>query len=119
METRFPFVADIEKETLENEYYRHVLFTTPEMQLTVMTLQPGEDIPEEVHEGSQFIRVEAGVALVEVNHKSLVLSDNDTIIIPAHQKHYVKSIGIKPLKLYSIYSPPEHPPHRIDRYPPT
>lgn len=108
MENFLPFVADIEKETLENDYYRQILFTTSEMQLTVMSLDPGDVIPEEVHQGSQFIRVESGSAFVKVGEEQYILSDNDIIIIPAGISHFVESAGIKPLKLYSLYSPPEH-----------
>lgn len=108
------YTTDIEHTTLNNKYYRKVLFTTPEMQLTVMNLMPGETIPIETHQGSQFVRVEGGTALVIVENEKLILQDNDIIIIPARTRHYFENTNDKPLSLYTIYSPPEHPPDRLD-----
>ena len=104
------YTVNIEEETLNNEFYRKVLYTGEHMQLVVMTLQPGEDIPTEVHDGiDQFIRVEEGDALVRVDGEETNLSDDDVVIIPSGTEHYVKNTGEGPLKLYSIYTPPEHP----------
>ena len=104
-----PYKTNIEKETLENENYRKVLYTGAKMQLVVMTLKPGEDIPSEVHdEIDQFIRVEEGSAYVKVGEDEFKLEDDDIIIIPAGTEHYVKNTGEGALKLYSIYTPPEH-----------
>lgn len=105
------YTANIEEETLENEYYRKVLYTGKMMQLVVMSLKPGEDIPAEVHEDiDQFIRVEEGEALVRIGSEEMQLSDDDVVIIPAGEEHYVKNTSeSEDLKLYSIYTPPEHP----------
>lgn len=104
------YKTNIEKETLENENYRKVLHTAKQMQLVVMSLKTGEDIPLETHHDiDQFIRVEKGKALVKVDGKEFKLEDDDIIIIPAGSEHYVKNTGNDDLKLYSIYTPPEHP----------
>lgn len=105
------YFANIEKETLENENFRKVLFTGPKSQLVVMSLKPGEDIGAEVHDGhDQFIRIEEGEAEVLVGEEKRVLSDDEVVIIPAGEKHNVTNVSQKEnLKLYTIYSPAEHP----------
>jgi mannose-6-phosphate isomerase-like protein (cupin superfamily) len=111
-----PYFTNIEEETLNNENYRKVLFTSEHLQLVVMSLKAGEDIPEEVHNGiDQFIRVESGSAKVIVNGEEYKLGDDDIIIIPAGTKHYVKNTSEEELKLYSIYTPAEHKPGTIHR----
>lgn len=107
------YATNIERETLQNPYYRRVLFTTPQMQLVVMKLYPGEDIPMEVHQGTQFVRIEEGVALVQIENTKFYLQDDEIIMIPAGARHYFKNNGTDPLSIYSIYSPPEHPPTKI------
>ncbi|MFW5852631.1 MAG: cupin domain-containing protein [Nanoarchaeota archaeon] len=104
------YTSNIEKETLENEYYRKVLFTGTKMQLVVMSLTGGEEIPSEVHHDiDQFLRIENGDAMVRVDGNEHNLSDDDVIIIPAGTEHYVKNTSdSEDLKLYSIYATPEH-----------
>jgi len=105
-----PYKTNIEQETLNNKFYRKVLFTATKLQLVVMNLKVGEDIPEEVHHDiDQFIRIEEGQAFVRIEGEEFNLKDDDVIIIPAGSKHYVKNSGDKELKLYSIYATPEHP----------
>lgn len=105
-----PYFANIEKETVANENYRRVLFTGEKMQLVVMNLAPGEDIPFETHPDiDQFIRVEAGEASVEVEGENFRLNEDDVIIIPAGSEHHVKNVGEGELKIYTIYATPEHP----------
>lgn len=100
----------LESVTEKNNNYRKVLVTTNQTQLVLMCLIPGEDIPAEVHQGTtQFIRVEEGKASVVVDGKKKTLKAGDAIVIPAGSKHYVKQLGTKGLKLYTLYSPPEHP----------
>lgn len=108
--------ADIEKETVGNTTFRTVLFTGTHTQLTVMHLQPGEEIGLEAHDGiDQFIRVEEGSATVTMGRsKNAVdetheLQDDWAVIIPSGVWHNVLNTGDGPLKLYSLYSPPEHP----------
>lgn len=102
--------APIEKETLENENFRKVLFTGPNMQLVLMTLQPGEDIGMEVHEGhDQFFRFEAGVGKVIIDDSEYEVKDGDAVIVPAGAQHNVINTSeTETLKLYTIYTPPEH-----------
>lgn len=110
------YYANIEKETVDNTDYRKVLFTGSNMQLVVMSLAPGEDIPSEVHDDiDQFIRVEEGEAYVKVGDKEFSLKDDDVVIVPAGREHYVKNSGERDLKLYTIYSPPEHPPGTVHK----
>jgi mannose-6-phosphate isomerase-like protein (cupin superfamily) len=102
------FVTNIEKDTLNNIDYRQVIYTDSQIQIVLMTLYPGEDIPLEKHRGSQFIRVEKGNAHIMVGANGYDLSDGMVIVVPAEMAHYVKNKGIDPLQLYTIYSPPEH-----------
>jgi mannose-6-phosphate isomerase-like protein (cupin superfamily) len=100
---------NIEAETLENSNYRKVVYTGKQMQLVVMSLLPGEEIPEEVHDTiDQFFRVEQGKMAVTIDGKRFELSDDDVIIVPSGAKHQVMNTGDGPLKLYTIYAPPEH-----------
>lgn len=108
------FVTNIERATLDNPYYRHVLFTTDTMQLVVMKLNPGQNIPMETHQGTQFVRIEQGKALVQIEKKRFYLTDDQIIMIPPGVQHYFENAGQIPLSLYSIYSPPEHPGDTIE-----
>ena len=105
------FLINIEKKSLENNYFREVLFTGPNSQLVVMSLKPGEDIGMETHgDVDQFIRVEAGEGKAILNGKEMKIQDGSAVVIPAGVEHnIVNSSGTKPLKLYTVYSPPEHP----------
>ena len=110
------YVTNIEEATLENEYFRQVLFTAPNSQLVVMSLKPGEEIGEEVHKLDQFIRIEAGEAEVLLDGESHQLADDDAVVIPAGTRHNVINRSAdRPLKLYTIYSPPEHPDGTIHK----
>ncbi len=102
------FVGNIEQETLKNTDYRRVLYTVHDMQLVVMSLAPGVEIGEEVHELAQFIRIEAGTATVHMGEAVHALSADDAVIIPAGMRHNVVNTGKNDCKLYSIYAPPEH-----------
>ena len=105
------FLTDIEKKTLENMNFREVLFTAPHSQLVVMSLAPGDEIGMETHEGrDQFIRVEAGDGMAIIDGKEMRLHDGSAVVIPAGAEHnIVNGSDSKPLKLYTIYTPPEHP----------
>ena len=103
------FVTNIEKETLENENFRKVLFTAKHSQLVVMHLQPGEDIGEETHTLDQFIRVEMGNGKTIMDDVETNIMDGSAIVIPAGTKHnIVNTSQTDPMKVYTIYSPPEH-----------
>jgi mannose-6-phosphate isomerase-like protein (cupin superfamily) len=111
------YLTNIEKKTLENECFREVLFTGPHVQLVVMALRPGEDIGLEVHaDTDQFIRVEAGHGTAVLDGKELALEDGSAVVIPAGTKHnIVNASANETLKLYTIYSPPEHPDGTVHR----
>ena len=111
------YVTDIERDTLANEDYRRVLFTGPYTQLVLMTLRPGEDIGLETHEGhDQFIRVEAGTGYVELDGERHELHDGSVVVIPSGAKHnVVNSSQRDALRLYTLYSPPEHPDGTVQR----
>jgi len=105
------YVTDIERQTLENEYFREVLFTGPHSQLVVMSLRPGEEIGMETHaDVDQFIRFEAGKGKVVLNGREQAVEDGSAVVIPAGTEHnVVNTSASEALKLYSIYTPPEHP----------
>ncbi len=111
------YVTDIEKKTLENEFFREVLFTASNMQLVVMSLAPGEEIGLETHDDiDQFIRVEAGEGKAILNDEEHNLEDDSVVIIPAGTRHnIVNTSRSEPLKLYTIYTPPEHPDGTIHK----
>ena len=103
------FVEDIEDLTEENNDYRRVLYTGKHLQLVVMSLKPGEEIGEEVHENTdQFFRVEKGKGEVWIDGNRTKIKGDDAIVVPAGAKHNVINTGHKTLKLYTIYGPPEH-----------
>jgi len=102
------YIVNIEKETLENESYRKVLYTAKNSQLVLMTIQPGDEIGLEIHDLDQFIRVEAGEATVILDGVEHKIEDDWAVVIPAGTNHNVVNTGDVPLRLYSIYSPPEH-----------
>ena len=110
------FTNNLEKITLNNKNYRAVINTTKNMQLVVMSIKPGVEIGTEIHPiTSQFIRVEQGSALAILNGEHHLLYDGDYIIIAPKTKHNIINIGNKPLKLYTIYTPPEHNPNLIQK----
>jgi mannose-6-phosphate isomerase-like protein (cupin superfamily) len=116
------WVGDIEQATLDNEAFRTVVFTGEHTQLTVMRLAPGEDIGREAHPHlDQFIRIEQGKARVELGRtedqvdETHDVEDDWAVIVPAGVWHNVVNTGSGDVKLYSLYSPPEHPPDTVHR----
>lgn len=115
-----PYVTDIEKATLDNETFRTALWTGKNMQLTVMTIQPGDDIGLEVHDDhDQFLRIEQGTAKVQMGPSEDNLDFEQTasadyaVFVPAGVWHNLTNDGDQPLKLYSIYAPSEHAPGTV------
>ena len=103
------FVDDIEFRTENNRAFRRVLYTGPHMQLVVMMLLPGEEIGEEVHEQTdQFIRVEEGKGEVSIDGRTTRIESDSAMLVPAGTRHNVRNTGVKALKLYSLYAPPQH-----------
>lgn len=110
------FYGNIDEATTGNTYYRHVLATTPTMQLVVMSLAPNEDIGMEVHPyTTQFIRIENGIGLAKVGGKNYALAKDMAIIIPPATEHNIINTSHDiPLKLYTLYAPPNHARGHID-----
>lgn len=104
------FVADLEKETKKNTDFRRVLYTAVNSQLVLMCLRPGEEIGEEVHEDrDQFFRFDQGEGAVVINGVKSAVRDGFGVIVPAGARHNVMNTSAKQdLRLYTIYSPPEH-----------
>lgn len=109
MTTKY-YISNIEKLANENENYRKVIFTTTEQQYVIMSLKPKEDIGKEIHSDvTQMIKVVDGNCTVILNGKTMSLEKNDTIVIQSGVEHnIINSSNDKKLKLFTIYSPPEH-----------
>ena len=108
--------ADIEKKTLENENFREVHFTGTKSQLVLMSLKPGEDIGLETHDDiDQFFRVESGTGKAIVGGEEYAVEDGSAVVVPAGEEHNVVNTGSETLKLYTIYTPPEHPDGTIHK----
>lgn len=103
------YCDDIEKVTLENDDFRRVLYTGKHLQLVLMTLKPGEEIGEEVHDDrDQFFRIEEGSGEVRIDGVANKVEDDFAVIVPAGARHNVVNTGDEPLRLYTLYGPPEH-----------
>lgn len=104
------FFTNIEKETLENENFRKVLYTAKHSQLVLMSLKPKEEIGEEVHpDNDQFFRFEKGEGKVIIDGNEYYVSDGSAIVVPAGARHNVINTSeTESLKLYTIYSPAHH-----------
>ena len=110
------FCENINDNTISNENYRKVVHTSKYMQFVYMSIKPQDNIHQEIHEKTdQFIRVEQGEGIAIINGKEYKLYDDIGIIIPAGCNHeIINTSNNKELKLYSIYTPPEHPVDKID-----
>lgn len=115
------YIADIEEETLSNDNFRKVVYTTPLMQLVTMMLKPKEEIGMEVHETSdQFFRIESGTAQVILNGEENILKSNDVLIVPAGTNHnIINNSDSEILSLYTIYTPPTHPAGTVEKEKPS
>ena len=103
------YCDNIERQTVENEDFRRVLYTGRNLQLVLMTLQPGDEIGEEVHEDrDQFFRIEEGEGVIIIDGKENRVEDDFAVIVPAGARHNVVNNGSAPLRLYTLYGPPEH-----------
>ena len=110
------FAIDINKATLANDNYRTALWTGPHLQLTLMSLKPGEDIGLEVHPNNdQFLRIEKGIGVTQIGPTKDKLTyqqnvyDDYAVFVPAGTWHNIINTGKEPMKLYSIYAPAHHP----------
>lgn len=103
------YVTNIEQASLDNTTFRTVLYTTKRTQLVLMSIPAGEDIGMEVHEDhDQFIRVEQGTGKAILDGVEHALEDGSAVVIPAGTNHNIINTGKTDMKLYTIYSPPEH-----------
>jgi mannose-6-phosphate isomerase-like protein (cupin superfamily) len=111
------YSTNIEAEALENNDFRRVLFTGPFSQLVLMTLQPGEEIGIETHtDRDQFFRVEAGSGEAIIDGEHHAMSDGTAVVVPAGTEHNVINLSAtEPLRLYTIYSPAEHPDGTVNK----
>jgi mannose-6-phosphate isomerase-like protein (cupin superfamily) len=103
------FVDDIEDLTEENTDFRRVLYTGKSLQLVLMSIEPGGEIGEEVHDDrDQFFRVEEGKGEIWIDGNRSEVKSDFAMLVPAGARHNVVNTGEKPLKLYTLYAPPEH-----------
>lgn len=103
------YCDNIEKITAANGAFRRVLYTGQHLQLVLMTLQPGEEIGAEVHaDRDQFFRFEEGAGQVDIDQTSYSVEEGSGVIVPAGARHNVRNTSQRPLKLYTLYGPPEH-----------
>ncbi len=111
------YVANIEKKSLENKHFREVLFTGPHSQLVLMSIAPGDDIGMETHKNvDQFFRIESGIGQAILDGKKYDLEDGSAVVIPAGTEHnIINKSKSEPLKVYTIYSPPNHPDGTIHK----
>lgn len=102
------YVKNLENDTVKNDNFRKVLNTTEKSQLVVMSLLPHEDIGEEVHDVDQFIRLEEGEGKAVLDGEEFNIEDDFAVVIPAGTRHNIINTGDKKMKLYTVYTPPEH-----------
>lgn len=104
------YIPNLETATRANNYFRSVLYTDPRFQLVLMSLEPNEDIGMESHNLDQFIRVETGEGEAILNGETFSLSDGSAVIVPKGTEHnIINTSSTKPLKLYTVYAPANHP----------
>jgi mannose-6-phosphate isomerase-like protein (cupin superfamily) len=110
------FIDDIEDRTVENRDFRRVLYTGPHLQLVLMSLKPGEEIGEEIHDDTdQFFRVEEGEGEVIIDGRTTPIESETAIVVPAGARHNIRNTGDEPLKLYTVYAPPHHEDGTVHR----
>lgn len=110
-----PYVDNIEETTIANEDFRKVVYTGPNSQLVFMSLLPGEDIGSEVHTVDQFFRIESGNGVSIIEGKEYQIMDGTALLIPAGLEHNIMNSGTEPLRLYTLYSPPNHIDGRVHK----
>lgn len=110
------FIGDIEDRTEGNRDFRRVLYTGPHMQLVLMSLRPGEELGEEIHENTdQFFCFEEGKGEVSIEGRETPIESDVAVVIPAGLRHNIRNTGDEDLKLYTLYAPPEHPHGTVHR----
>ena len=110
------YVNNIETATVENNYFREVLFTDMRLQLVVMSLLPKESIGEEVHQLDQFIRIEKGNGMAVLDGEEHSIEEGSVIVVPCGTLHNIINISLtESMKLYTLYAPPNHKPGTIHK----
>ena len=102
------YMGNIEQASITNENFRQVLYTAKHTQLVVMSIPVGGDIGEEVHELDQFLRIEAGEGRAVLDGVEHAVRDGSAVLVPRGTRHNIVNTGSVPLKLYTLYSPPNH-----------
>ncbi len=111
------YTLNLESDTIQNDNYRKVMHTGKNLQLVLMSLQPNDLISMEIHQThDQFIRIESGNGIATIGSTNYNLTDGTGLIVPAGFAHEIKNTSsLEPLKLYTIYSPPEHPDKLVQK----
>jgi mannose-6-phosphate isomerase-like protein (cupin superfamily) len=109
------YVTDIRRAALENEDFRRVLYTTERTQLVLMSVRPGDDIGLETHDLDQVLGFVAGTGYSLLNGKRAPIGPGTLVVVPAGTEHNFVNTGAEPLKLYTVYAPPEHPDGTVHR----
>lgn len=110
------FITDIEDRAEDNDAFRRVLYTGPHLQLVVMSIEPGDEIGEEVHEHTdQFFRVEQGKGEIVLDGRATSIESDMAMIVPAGTRHNIRNTGHRALKLYTLYAPPQHEDGTVHR----
>ena len=102
------YIVNIEKLSLENEYFRKVLYTGKHSQLVIMSLLSGEEIGKEIHDVDQFLRIEEGIGKALLNGVEYDIEDGSSIVVSAGIEHNIINTGLGSMRLYTLYSPPHH-----------
>ena len=109
------FHGNIEKQSTDNEDYRRVVFTAKHCQLVLMSIKPGDEIGEEVHKVDQFIRSDGGSGISIINGNEREFKNGDAVIVPAGVKHNIINTGKEDMKIYTVYSPPQHNKNTVQK----
>jgi mannose-6-phosphate isomerase-like protein (cupin superfamily) len=108
-----PYVIDVKDAAKENTDFRKVLFTAAKSQLVIMSLLPGEEIGPEIHDGDQVLYAAKGTGIAVINGTEVSFDKGTIFCVPAGMRHNVINRGDRPLKLFTIYTPPQHAPGTI------
>src|SRR5690349_7948638 len=107
------YVVEIKKEAKHNECFRKVMLTADRSQVVLMALQPAEEIGMEVHDGDQILYIVEGEGLVVLDGEEQDVDKGSLIFVPAGVQHNVSNTQDKPLKLFTVYAPPQHAPGTV------
>jgi len=110
------FATNASKEITKNKNYRQVVHTTKEVQLVYMSIDIGEDIPLEKHDGTQIFNITSGKGIIRSGKQKKMLKNGVVVIVPPFTNHYLKNTSnTEPLKLFTLYTPPEHKKNTVHK----